>query len=193
MDCIIYIEAGGNPRYDGMTKPFSGPVRTALRHRTKFYNAVFQHLRECKKCDPNNVLRAYLKSRNTPKHKGLISGDLEKLAAKYQHNFDIDGDIQQEFAKRTVSDGIFWHCVSSKPIDWSVSWIKFAIHRWKECGGWEGLNALDDVWQKSHVAKEGDLKEEAVAFLLKYHRKYDKLPPDDELENLMAMVDVMGT
>jgi hypothetical protein len=122
-----------------------------------------------------------------------MSREMMKLMTRYCANFDIDQSVQETFNLRSVDSWAFISLVKDKNIQWAIDWMRLALVRWEECGGWGELNALDDVFQKTHRFDQKDLKQEAVTFLLNYHRKNDRLPSDDELENLMAMVDVMGT
>jgi hypothetical protein len=99
MNCIITVEARGDLR-----KTKTGPVKDFIRDLTLYYEAVFDHCKSCKNCDPNEILRAFLKNRETPNKRGYTSGVLVKLAVKFLKSVpNTDPKLVREFLLRTDS------------------------------------------------------------------------------------------
>jgi hypothetical protein len=99
MDCIITIKGNGVGRYGKPKKDRTGPVREFVVDNQYFYNIIYRHLKECDKCNPEEILRLYLARRI---HRGdqMVTGLLVELAMKYARHFKIDPALIIEYKWR---------------------------------------------------------------------------------------------
>jgi len=93
LNCTITVKKKGR-----LKKDWTGTIKEAIKDWDTFYRAVFNHVKNCDKCDANEVLQAYWQLRQKPKHKGRTSAGLAKLACQYGQ---IGADV--ELVKLIVS------------------------------------------------------------------------------------------
>jgi hypothetical protein len=100
-ECEITVKGGGNsPSKDG---PVTGPVKTFFRNYSKCYIAVKNHVLKCPKCCPEEALRRFLATRDTPKLGGFTSEGLVKMALQTERacktlpEKDVDKALVDEY------------------------------------------------------------------------------------------------
>jgi hypothetical protein len=103
LDCIITVKGNGVGKYGRSKKDRTGYVSEFCVDNTFFYRAIFKHLKECNKCDPNDVLKTLLFRRKD----GLVTGSLAELAVKYKRNFQsTDWLLVEEYICRCIDSRV---------------------------------------------------------------------------------------
>lgn len=78
--CRIAVKASS--AHGGFKKDTEGTVRFFCQNRSQAYTAVYQHVKKCPDCTPEEALRAILATRERPHLGGMVSGGLIQLAEK---------------------------------------------------------------------------------------------------------------
>ena len=109
MDCVITVKGNGAGRNGNFKTDQTRTIRDFIVDNTVVYPKVLGHLKDCDKCDPVEVLKAYLERRvREPKFKGMTSNGLVDLALKYERLFkkkriQYDVELVNEFLWRSHS------------------------------------------------------------------------------------------
>jgi len=81
--------------------PETGPVSSFVKDDEVLYRAVWGHLRGCKKCDVNKIMRLYLANRDGKKKRGLTTKTLSDYVFRHARtSFDIDQELVKQFVLR---------------------------------------------------------------------------------------------
>ena len=83
MKCQISIKGCGRSDHGRLKNDWAGTVKEAIKDWDVFYRAVFNHVKDCDKCLPDDILLAYWNLRQQPKHGGKMSGTLANLVVRY--------------------------------------------------------------------------------------------------------------
>jgi len=103
LDCIITVKGNGIGKYGHSKKDRIGSVSEFCVDNLVLYRAVFKHLKECNKCDPNDVLKTLLLRRKD----GLVTGSLAELAVRYKRNFQsTDRLLVEEYVCRCIDSRV---------------------------------------------------------------------------------------
>ena len=100
MNCEIFIKGTSTHDQGKLKNNWRGTVREAIKDWDVFYRAVFNHVKDCDKCDLKDVLRAYWNLRQGPKHKGQTSIGLAALAMRYKR-IGADVELVKKFVANT--------------------------------------------------------------------------------------------
>lgn len=93
-------------------------LRVIQRHAL---NTVYEHLYNCNKCCPNEVLRRYLMRTDRPM--GLVFPQFAEIAIKYskkfrfgfEFEFELNSDLNSNLvAELVIRSGIFWNLLSQR-------------------------------------------------------------------------------
>lgn len=84
MNCVITIPGNGIGGYGRYKNDKTGPVKQFLVDNVYLYGKIFQHVRDCDVCDPEDTARFYLNRRKSLKFNGIVTGSLIDLAVKYE-------------------------------------------------------------------------------------------------------------
>lgn len=180
LDCILQI------------KDRERPVRGFLTDLSKYYTLVFQHVKECNKCDSNEVLRRMLNRRSELKRfSGVTSNGLVKLAVKYE-------GLKENPANSLLVDEFYVRCAN-----WELTLqrqltdkqlIRALRYLWIS---WE-LESQNNYWTQARgikfvprqLEKAGHYPHNALAQV--YTSKGGgKFPPEEDLEELFIAAGVM--
>lgn len=106
MDCIIEIKGESDKtkrkyRMGQPTKDKEGPVRDFLTNNQYYYRHVYNHVKGCGLCDPDEIVRRYLDHSSF-----IISGGLYKLICRYYKNMGINPGLVYEAMAR-VENGTY--------------------------------------------------------------------------------------
>jgi hypothetical protein len=95
LDCTITVKKKGQLKQD-----WTGTIKEAIKDWDVFYRAVFNHVKDCDKCDPDEVLQAYWELRQKPRHGGRTSVGLAALAYRYS-KLGTDPDLVKKFIAKS--------------------------------------------------------------------------------------------
>ncbi len=100
MDCEIRVPAGDG----GLRRDAVGPVSSFLKDSEIYYRAVWKHVKQCRRCDPAEVLRGFLANRDA-RHRGQTSALLVTMAEKYRRAMPdrVPAELVREFVIRCAS------------------------------------------------------------------------------------------
>jgi hypothetical protein len=87
MDCEIFLDK----HQICQLRDWRGTIREAIKDWDDFYEAVFNHVKDCDKCDPNEVLQAYWELYQQPKYGGETSASFLRMAMRYKR---IGADVK---------------------------------------------------------------------------------------------------
>ena len=84
LTCVITVKGHGRdkPQLGSLKNDQTRVVKDFIKGVDSYYRTVFNHVQSCHRCDPQEVLEAYLTDRNRPKFGGLTSAGLAKLALR---------------------------------------------------------------------------------------------------------------
>lgn len=179
MDCTIVIKKKGQLKYD-----WTGTIKEAIKDWDVYYRAVFNHVKDCDKCDPDDVLRAYWELRQSPKHEGRTSVGLAALAYRYRR-IGADIELVKLFIARSGDVIKYSHLFEDEEL---YKIIIEDIHVKFERAGlgnkWPILSAITDI---KHY-----LKKKHRPFLLGVSHVFEAglMPPYADVERLAVVAEV---
>src|SRR3990172_7678026 len=103
LDCIITYPGDNVGRHGHPKKDRTGPVREFVVNNQLFYTAVFNHIKNCGKCNPAEAVQLYFKSRFDEDGQELGTTDiLCKLISRYKKRFPdkISDEVVKNFYYR---------------------------------------------------------------------------------------------
>jgi hypothetical protein len=179
VDCTITIKAKGN-----LKKDWTGPVRDATKDWDIFYRAVYNHVKDCDKCDPTQVLQKYWDNRQRPKFNGALSVGLAALALRY-YRIGADANLVKKF----ISDPDYVDYVLQAHELFSDKEIyDLAKETWL-CG-----EQPYNYWLEKKLKRlEGSFKKKNRPFintLLVFVKNEVPLPPYEDMETTAAVIEV---
>jgi hypothetical protein len=205
LDCILtckgHGQVGGSHR--GGTKADSTrPLREFISGSDTYYKMIFKHAKDCTKCDPEEILRAYLNDRQRAKFFGCTSKGLVQLAFKYMKQFPgkIRDDTFKEFMWR-IGDPIYLdeYSVNLSPEQvlngLKVTFDFYVARRAKDPTSQPISADIKNRWKNGHqVDIDGPYKELIRAVATIYDAGIFDFPQDrQELEKLAVVCSVMNS
>jgi hypothetical protein len=193
--CRMFVKGQGS------SKDREGTVRSMIVDIDHLYTMVYQHVKDCPTCEPDDVLRQYIKNRGIHKFKfkgGAVSRLLCSLAKKYARlkNKKVDPAILREFEWRS---GNFLELISSRSLLPSEVvkgldiCFKIEKHKSKE------FDPLDKFFAVQYAEKQmGKIFHQNLRFptiIMEAARCFDKYgsihPEDRELSDIVSVADVL--
>ncbi len=195
LDCVVYVRRNGTVR-SGSKRDMASRVGDLIKGSEACYRAVINHAKKCSKCDPQEILEAYLNDRQRPKLGGLTSMGLVNLADRYAKFFP--GRVKPE----TVQE-----------FKWRIGKFSFLVRFEQELGAENmvrGAMMIHKAWADSRTPDgffEENIKREMDRSEV-YHSKYYwlfetiailaangiKIPPNrDELLKIAVISEVMAS
>lgn len=153
LDCVITLPAGSG--HGAPSKPITDAVSRFIRDSDYYYRAVYNHMKECTVCDPEEAILGYLENR-LRRMFGRTSGGLVKLARRYRKKFPdrVRPEIPALFLERSLGS------------DWDG--YMETVSKDKSVGLPELEKAIEfeeKAWEKEMIAALPKLRKMAQLFL----------------------------
>lgn len=204
--CRMSVKGVAGATYGRFAKDREGTIRSFCINRSQAYTMLYQHVKKCPECRPDDVLRALLDLRKADHLGGIVSGGLTELAVKMgriRGGESVSHGLMREFVWRqgNVNDLVYGRggvdaseCVKGLA-------LLFAHERWKcakddpskGCGVRRRFSAKDFVngaMKGIHysAARFCQIARTAAAV---FDRDGSVSPECDELRDLCTVADVL--
>ncbi len=153
LDCVITLPAGSG--HGAPSKPITDAVSRFIRDSDYYYRAVYNHMKECTVCDPEEAILGYLENR-LRRMFGRTSGGLVELARRYRKKFPdrVRPEIPALFLERSLGSDLdgYMETVSK---DKSVGLPELE----------RAIEFEEKAWEKEMIAALPKLRKAAQLFL----------------------------
>lgn len=198
LDCVITVKGAGEPSQSRPTNDQTRTVSDFLVGVDAYYRAVFNHVKACNKCDPQEILEEYLKDRNRPKFCGTTSKGLMTLAERYLKQFPtkVRPETVREFKWRIGSISGLINFIPDATPEEIVSGALVILENWRDNDFARGGILAEIIRLDLDGAEK--LNWPYTEFFKGLHmmgkpRKNAKLPKREDLMQLAQIAYVMGS
>lgn len=198
LDCkmtVLGSKNGGSRQHGATEQDRTKTVVDFIVGSEVLYRAVFAHVKDCGKCDPQEVLEAYLSDRKRPKLGGLTSNGLCVLAEKYKKHFPgkVKDETVREFYWRIGTVGGLLENASFLSPEEMISGILVMYRMWLD-----SPKSFREDWARRELQAAAAAKKSPYAEIfaglieLKKSGPYG-MPDRTELLNLATVAYVLGS